>query len=73
MRTPSEVAKQIKAALIQSGIKATAQARNYQVKVQADSSETARNIAKNVYHQEPHGWLIVWVDNHILPMPPVCG
>ena len=69
MRTPIVVFRQIKAALKSKGIQASCTSCNYQIKVKADGSQSARDIAQGVYHQEKHAWLIVWVDNHILPMP----
>jgi tRNA uridine 5-carbamoylmethylation protein Kti12 len=71
MRTPSIVAKEIKQALKESGIAASARSRNYIVHVKADGSLAARQIAREIYHKESHAWLMVQVDNHYLPMPPI--
>ena len=72
MRSLSQVSKEIKRELANNNIKSSCRSSSdYQVKVIADGSDKAMEIAKRVYHKEKHCWLIVWVDGHCLPMPPI--
>lgn len=35
-----------------------------------DNEKLYRDVLE-VYHSRPHYWLIVWVNKHCLPMPPI--
>lgn len=60
MREPKEVTRQIKQALLNAGIKSSCvTGSNWQIKIKADDSNRAREIAQDIYHRENHKWLIV--------------
>ena len=50
---------------------------SYEIKVSAKSPqinmEKLQAAVLEVYHRRPHAWLVVSVNNHYLPMPPVTG
>ncbi len=46
---------------------------NYQIHVSAPEVNTKKLCATvmEAYHRRPHHWLVVCVNNHYLPMPPI--